>query len=146
MYHPMGLGRTIDNIDRFMEGFFGDDLTPGERLASAFSRVPPVDIKEKDNEYVMEMELPGYDEKKINLSVDGGMITVESAKIDEKEKKDEDKYLMRERTESSFSRSFHLPENADPENIKASFKNGLLTLEIKKRQEAQKKTIQIMAE
>jgi HSP20 family protein len=51
--------------------------------------------------------------------------------------------MIRERRSSSFSRSFRLPENADPENIAASFKNGILSLEISKRAESQKRVIQI---
>jgi HSP20 family protein len=90
------------------------------------------------------MELPGYDEKNIDVHVDGCKLTIASK---EEEKKDEEtgKYILREIRRHSFSRSFMLPENTDPEGVNATFKNGILTLNIRKRAETQKKTIQINA-
>jgi HSP20 family protein len=81
----------------------------------------------------------------VSVNLDGGTVTIESKKDETVEKKDkkEKAFVLRERRSRSFSRSFKLPENADPDAISASFKNGLLTLTIGKRTEAQKKTIQI---
>jgi HSP20 family protein len=133
-----------------MESFFDSPLLT--RTQTALGGVPAIDVIEKDDAYVLEAELPGYDEKDVNLSLDGGAITIESAKTDAAEKKadgnraderDDKRYIVRERRSSTFSRSFRLPENADNESISAGFKNGLLTLEIKKRTEAQKRVIQI---
>jgi HSP20 family protein len=63
----------------------------------------------------------------------------------EKDEKAQGTYILRERRLSSFTRSFKLPENADSASVSAGFKNGILTLEINKRAEAQKRTIQINA-
>ncbi|MDR0383346.1 MAG: Hsp20/alpha crystallin family protein, partial [Spirochaetaceae bacterium] len=94
--------------------------------------------------YYIKADLPGCDDKDIELTVDSGVLTILSKKETETETKDDGKkYLVRERHYDVFSRSFKLPENADPDSVNASFNNGLLTLEIKKRVEAQKRVIPI---
>ena len=145
MYRPNSIQNALSDFDRYFESFFGDSiLAPAARV---FNHVPAVDIKETENAYVLDMELPVFDEKNINVHVDGANLTIASVK-DVQEKKDKDdenggKFIMRERRISSFNRSFKLPENADSEAVSAAFKNGILTLEIKKRAEAQKRSIQI---
>ncbi|MDR2619475.1 MAG: Hsp20/alpha crystallin family protein [Treponema sp.] len=142
LYRPAVLENALSEFDRCMDSFFGDNfLTPSDRI---FNRLPSVDVRETEKSYVLEAELPGYDEKDIEVHLDNNTLTIESKK--EEEKKEETKdgaYLIRERRASSFSRAFKLPENADPEGITASFKNGVLSLEIKKRNETQKRIIQI---
>ncbi|MCL2264609.1 MAG: Hsp20/alpha crystallin family protein [Treponema sp.] len=147
VYRPAVLQNAISDFDRYFESFFGDTLlAPAARL---FNQTPAVDIQETENGYVLDMELPGFDEKNINVHVDGQNLTIASKQEEEKpEEKQEFRrgaYLLRERKSSSFTRSFKLPENADPQGVIASFKNGILTLEIKKRAEAQKRVIQINA-
>ena len=145
LYRPSVLENALSGFDRYLDSFFGDNfLTPSERI---FNRLPSVDVRETEKAYVLEAELPGFEEKDISIRLDGNNLTIESKK--EEEKKDEKKegndgsYLIRERRVSSFSRSFKLPENADPEGITASFKNGILSMEIGKRAEAQSRVIQI---
>jgi HSP20 family molecular chaperone IbpA len=145
MYRPFSLENALSDFDRYLESFFGDSaLSPADRI---FNRLPAVDVREKEDAYLLEAELPGYDEKNIQVHVDGGNLTIESGLEEEKERKNKDakegNFLIRERRSSSFSRSFRLPENADPATVSASFKNGILSLEIKKRSEAQKRVIQI---
>jgi HSP20 family protein len=143
LYRPMSLERAMNDLNRYMESFFDSPLAPAER-----NHLPLVDVQETDNAYRVEAELPGFEEKNIQVHVDNGNLTIESAKEeDKKEKKDDGTYLIRERRTVSFSRSFKLPENADTEAVEAVFKNGVLTLEIKKREEAPKKRlIQINAQ
>ncbi|MDR1126637.1 MAG: Hsp20/alpha crystallin family protein, partial [Treponema sp.] len=87
---------------------------------------------------------PGYAEKNIEVHVDGNRLTIESKQAEaETTKKDEERYIIRERRQHSFSRVFQLPDNADPNAISATFKNGVLSLEIKKQTESQKRVIQI---
>jgi len=123
------------DFDRYFESFFGD---------SSSNQMPAMDIQETENAYVLEMDLPGYDEKNIDVHVDGSSLTIAS-KQEEKKSEKKNTYVLRERKTSSFTRSFKLPENADAEAVNASFKNGVLNLEIKKRAEAQKRMIQINA-
>ncbi|MDR3122766.1 MAG: Hsp20/alpha crystallin family protein [Treponema sp.] len=151
MYRPLSIGDALSDFDRYMESFFGDSvMSPVDRI---LNRLPAVDVREKQDAYILEAELPGYEEKDIQVHMDGGNLTIESRQEEEKEKKERDKdaknngsYLIRERRTSSFSRSFKLPENADSEQVNATFKNGILTMEIKKRNESQKRLIRINAE
>ena len=142
------LENAFTGFDRYLDSFFGDNfLSPSERV---FNRPPSVDVYENKKAYTIEAELPGYDEKDIEIRLDGSKLTIESRKDTgdkEVEKKEDSKsvsnYLIRERRVSSFSRTFKLPENADTEGISASFRNGVLLLEIKKKAEAQSRVIQI---
>ncbi|MDR1637384.1 MAG: Hsp20/alpha crystallin family protein [Treponema sp.] len=147
VYRPLTIENALSDFEHYLESFFGDSMAaPSERI---FNRLPAVDVQEKENNYLLEAELPGYDEKNIEVHVDGGNLTIASKQEEEKERKDKDAkegaFLIRERRCNSFSRSFRLPENADPNAVAASFKNGVLSLEIKKRSEAQKRVIEIKA-
>ena len=99
-------------------------------------------IYEKDNKYHIEMDVPGYDKKDINIEVKDGYLTVSASK--EQEEKDEKKnYIRRERVYGSFSRSFALGD-VDIENIDAKFDKGLLTIIIPKQEVVEnKKKIEI---
>ena len=146
LYRPSVLENALSGFDRYMDSFFGDNfLTPSDRI---FNRLPTVDVRETEKAYVLEAELPGFDEKDVEVRQDGNILTIESKKVDEKNEENSSKandgnYLIRERRVSSFSRTFKLPENADPEGISASFRNGILFLEIGKKAEAQARVIQI---
>ena len=148
MYHPTSIQSALSDFDRYFESFFGDTSNPlGLALAPAaklFSHTPAVDIKETENSYLLEMELPGCDEKNIDVHVDGSNITIAS-KQQKTNEENEEKFILRERRLNSFSRSFKLPENADSEAVSAAFKNGVLSLSVMKKAEAQKRTIQINA-
>jgi len=148
LYRPRVLENALSDFDRYLDSFFGDNfLNPSDRI---FNRTPSVDIRETEKSYVLEAELPGFDEKDIAIRLDGNNLTIESRKEEDKktpvpdgEYRENGNYLIRERRVSSFSRSFKLPENADSEGITASFKNGILSMEINKKAEAQTKLIQI---
>jgi HSP20 family protein len=147
MYRPNTIQNALSDFDRYFESFFGDSiLAPAARM---FNHIPAVDIQENENSYVLDMELPGYDEKNIEVHVDGSSLTISSKEEDSREEKKTNEnngtYILRERKISSFTRSFKLPENADPEAVNAAFKNGILNLEIKKRAETQKRAIRINA-
>ena len=147
LYRPRVLESALSEFDRYMDSFFGDNfLTPSERI---FNRLPAVDIRETEKAYVLEAELPGFDEKNIEIRLSGNYLTLESKKTEENNSEKDGgtasctNYLIHERRFSSFTRSFKLPDNADPEGISASFRNGILSLEIGKKAEAQQKVIQI---
>jgi len=141
LYRPRILENALNDFDRYFNSFFGENLfTPSDRSAE---RLPAVDVRETENNYTIEAELPGYDEKDIQLRVDSNYLTIESNREENVKSGQNANYLVRERRVSSFSRSFMLPENADSESVTASFKNGILTMEIKKKVEAQKRIIEI---
>ena len=142
VYRPMNV------VDQLMESFFDSSLA--STLASvsgnpALNKLPLVDVMETADSYIVEAELPGFDEKQIGVQVEGGKLTIESIRNDEKEETQNTAYLMRERRRISFSRSFTLPENADTESVTAVFKNGILSLQIKKRAETARRHIEISA-
>ncbi|MDR1956245.1 MAG: Hsp20/alpha crystallin family protein [Treponema sp.] len=153
LYRPAMLEHALDDLDRYVESFFGESsMLPAARL---FNHLPAVDIRETKDAYLLDAELPGYAEENIQVHVDGGTLTIESKQEaasarNVSEKKDADKkeeeekvFIIRERGRSAFTRSFKLPENADPDTISADFKNGILSLEIKKRTASQKRVIPI---
>jgi HSP20 family protein len=126
-------------MDELLESFFDSPLVPYGRKRPV--KLPVVDVLETGEAYLVEAELPGFEEKEIKVHVEGGKLTIESG---HEEKKD-GSYLIRERREMAFSRSFTLPENADTDQVLAVFKNGVLSLEIKKRPENARRLIEINA-
>jgi len=147
LHQPRAVRSALSDLDRYFDSFFGDSVFAPASRGLSLSHVPAVDVRETEKSYVLDMELPGYDEKDINIHVDGNSLSIASRNGDAKKDDGEDQgaWLIRERRISTFSRSFKLPENADPEGISAEFRNGVLSLEIGKRPEAQKRSIQINA-
>jgi HSP20 family protein len=93
---------------------------------------PSVNVSETDNNFHIDVALPGLDKSKIDISLEDGLLTISSKK--ETESKEEGKdYMRKEFSYSSFTRSFTLPENADEEGIKSKFENGLLNINIPKK-------------
>ena len=103
----------------------------------SFGKAPAVDIAEKDKEYEITAELPGMDEKNIDVKFADGILTIKGEKTEEKEEKKKDYYLS-ERRFGSFQRSFQVPDGVDADKIDASFKNGVLTVILPKSAQAQK--------
>jgi HSP20 family protein len=149
-WHPFdSLRREIDRLfDDFGEGWrapFRRALADFEPLWSrklAWGTAPAVDIVESDKAYEITAELPGMDEKNIEVNVASGGLTIKGEKREEKEEKKKD-YCLSERHYGSFERYFRLPEGVDADKIEASFKKGVLTVMLPKKPEAQKPTKKI---
>ena len=111
------------------------------------SKVMKTDIKEKNNEYLLAVDLPGYDKNDIKISVEDGYLNIHAKTNNEKEDKEEGKFVRKERYYGECSRSFYIGNNITEEEIKATFKNGTLKLVIPKKEEKkelpEKKYIQI---
>jgi HSP20 family protein len=107
---------------------------------------PAVDIAEGEKAYEITAELPGMDEKNIEVKIANGTLTIKGEKQEEKEEKKKDFYLH-ERHFGSFERGFTMPDGVDPDKIEASFKKGVLTVTLPKKPEAQKpaKKIEVKA-
>jgi len=139
------LRREIDRLfDDFGQGFwrspFRRSLAELEPLWSrklTWGAAPAVDIVESDKAYEVTAELPGMDEKNIEVKVVNGGLKIKGEKKEQKEEKEKDYYLS-ERHYGSFERYFRLPEGVDPDKIEASFKKGVLTVTLPKKAEAQK--------
>jgi HSP20 family protein len=168
LYRPGAIQNALSDLDHYFDSFFGNSvLAPSAKRV--FNFLPAVDIRETKDAYLLEMELPGLDEKDIEIHIDNGKLSIASKQEEVKEASHEnatskegapskeggekvppevsaspsETWLLKERRVSSFSRTFKLPENVNPEEVSAEFKNGVLSLEIKKRADAQRRAIQI---
>ncbi|MBR3697772.1 MAG: Hsp20/alpha crystallin family protein [Clostridia bacterium] len=120
-----------NEFDLFDDFFRGDDF-----FSRRESAIMKTDITEKNDKYIIEMDLPGYEKENISLELKDGYLTV-SAKV-EKEQNEEDKhnkYVHKERFYGHCSRSFYLGEDIKEEDIHAEFKNGILKITIPKKEE-----------
>jgi HSP20 family protein len=125
-------------IDRLFDDFDGGSWrSPFRRIEAAFGNVPAVDVTETDKAYEIAAELPGMDEKNVEVKFANDVLTIKGQKRDEKEETKKD-YYMRERSFGSFERSFAVPDGVDTDKIDATFKKGVLTVTLPKSAEAQK--------
>ncbi len=113
---------------------------------------PKVDIVKRDDSYVLKMELPGRSEKDVDVQIEKGILTISSRKEECKEVSEnenaektvsEEKYLLRERKISEFSRSFEFSDDVDVEKASASFANGILEISLPRKEKSLPKKIEI---
>ena len=99
-------------------------------------RIMLTDIKESDKGYELEMDLPGFKKDEIKASLENGYLTITAEKCLEKDQKEEEgkKYICRERYSGSCQRTFYVGDEIEQDDIKASFKHGILRLDIPKKQ------------
>ena len=147
------LHRQIDRLfDDFNGGFWGSPFrrsaltAPPWRRALSWGGAPAVDVVETEKSYEITVELPGLDEKNVEVKVANGGLTINGEKQEEKEEKKKD-YYLHERHFGSFERSFQIPEGVDVDKIEASFKKGVLNVTLPKKPAAQKpeKKIEVKA-
>jgi len=105
---------------------------------------PPIDVVEEPDRFRVTADIPGMKKDDIHLTLDGDTLTIHGEKKQECEAKNEG-YSRRERYEGSFSRSFELPGEVDPQKIEASYKNGVLEISIAKSDSARPKQIPIQS-
>ena len=99
------------------------------------NKVMKTDIKEKDDKYLIDIDLPGYEKEDIKIEIEDGYLTVHASVNKEMDnEKEKGKYVRKERYVGECSRSFYVGENITEEDIKAKFKNGTLKLEIPKKE------------
>ena len=113
----------------FDDDFFRDDFF--DRKDRMNYNLMKTDIREDENSYLLEVDLPGYSKDDIKIDITDGYLTI-NAKV-EKENNDEKKnYVRRERFTGEVSRSFYVGDDIKEDEVKANFKNGILTLEVPK--------------
>ena len=137
MIYMMMLPRR--NEFNLLDDIFGD-------LNYTENKIMKTDIKEHKNNYSIMIDLPGYNKDDIKISVDDGYLTINATMSKNEEEKEKGRFVRRERYFGECSRSFYVGDNIEVEDIKASFKNGTLNLEIPKKEEkqiAEKKYVQI---
>ena len=124
----MMIPRRKNEFDLFDEMFNDPFFTRGE------NKLMKTDIKEKGDKYLLEVDLPGYEKENIKIEIDDGYLTVHASmnkNVDESDK--DSKYVHKERYIGECSRSFYVGEEINEEDIKASFKNGTLKIELPKK-------------
>jgi HSP20 family protein len=144
-WHPFT--RLREQVDRMFDDFRRStwqtpfdrtSFEPFWRAGGELGAAPAVDIAEKDDAYEVTAELPGMDERDIDVQVAEGMLVIKGEKKEEKEEKKKD-FFISERRFGSFRRSFRVPESVDADKIEAQFKKGILTVTLPKLPEAKSK-------
>lgn len=124
------------------ESFLGRDLSDIGKGMSG--NVPSVNVRENSKAFIVELAAPGLNKKDFNIEVNNNVLTISSEKEETKEDKGEKgEYVKREFSYTSFQRSFSLPENVNAEKIKATYKDGLLEIEVPKTGEPSAKSKKI---
>ena len=152
----MHMWRPLENLRREVDRLFDDFNMVPFRLPfrrpafdiepfwspESWVPVPPVDLVERDNAYEVHADLPGIDEKDIEVKVSNGVLTIKGQKQEDKEEKKEH-FHLRERRFGSYERALRVPENVETAKIEANFKKGVLTVMLPKTTEAQKQVKKI---
>jgi HSP20 family protein len=123
------LNTIQSEMNRLFNSFF-DSPTPSNSAAPR-RWIPAMDLSESEQEFVLRADLPGLDENDVNIELEDSVLTVSGERKSEHEERKEGYYRV-ERASGKFSRSLTLPEGVDPEQINASFENGVLEVHIPK--------------
>ena len=125
-----------DNFtDSLFDEFFNDSFWPVSRQSRSGVRSMNTDIKETDENYQIEMELPGFSKEDVQADLKDGYLTIQASHSESGDSKDENgKYLRKERYSGSCSRSFYVGEAVTQEDIKAKFTDGILTVLVPKKE------------
>ncbi len=135
---PM-LRKNRGNVPSFIDEFFGRDWMDSVFSDQPGISTPAVNVKENNDDFLIEVAAPGLEKNDFKIDLDNNVLSISSEKEIRNEDKEEGRYMRREFSYTSFSRSFSLPEAVDAEKIKAKHKDGILTITIPKREEAKRK-------
>jgi HSP20 family protein len=130
---PVRVGRVdlYDELDRVFDSFWRGLGQPATEAPRAFA--PRIDVTSSETGYRVDAELPGLEEKDIQVTLENGVLTLAGERKQERVEKDEQRgFSHRESFRGRFERSLALPEDADEKGVTARYKNGILTLEIPK--------------
>lgn len=133
--------RTLPSLSSWMDDIFNKSF--GNELNSNFNTgitLPAVNVLDKDEEYIVEMAVPGLKKSDFDISLDYQMLSI-SAELNTSEEDSNENYTRREFGYSSFKRTFSLPETVEIDKIKAKYEEGILRVLLPKRDEAKKKPI-----
>jgi HSP20 family protein len=135
--------REFSTLQDRMNRLFRDSFSEGrEESLTTSSFAPAVDVYEDEHNVTLKIEVPGIDEKDIDVRIENHTLTVHGERKFEKEEKEEN-YRRVERQYGSFNRSFTLPNTVDAENISANYDKGILKIKLAKKAEAKPKQIKV---
>ena len=137
----MSLVRFSNQMPSLFDRFLENDLFDwsNRNYSNTNTTLPAVNIKEDEDGFEVEMSAPGLDKKDFKIELNNSVLTISSEKKIENETKEGQQFSRREFSYQSFSRSFSLPESAESEKIEAKYENGILTVNIPKKEEAKPK-------
>lgn len=122
-------------LPNLLEDIFDERLA--ENGLNTMKSLPAVNIEEREDQYSLELAAPGKSKKDFNIELDNDLLTISSEIKEEHKSEDKDRHFTRrEFSYESFRRSFTLPDSIDASQIKANYKNGVLTVDLPKREEA----------
>ena len=134
--NPNGNGFPL--VDEFFK-----DIMGGTQYVN--KTIPPVNIRETEHAFTLQLMVPGYSKGDFNVVVDNDLLIISSQLNSEKEEKEEGKFTRKEFSLAAFKRSFTLPETVNEENINASYQDGILTITLPKKEEALPKAKRLVA-
>lgn len=134
--------REFATLQDRLNRVFQESPAQRDELMTTGTFIPPVDVYEDEHKITLKLEVPGIEEKDLDVRVENTTLTVRGERKFEREEKEENFHRI-ERRYGSFSRSFTLPNSIDTENVRASYENGVLRLELAKRAEAKPKQIKV---
>ena len=135
--------REFVTLQDRMNRLFRDSYPEGREEALTTSTfAPPVDVYEDEHSITLKIEVPGIDEKDIDVRLENNTLTVHGERKFEKEEKEEN-YRRVERQYGSFTRTFTLPNTVDAENVTANYDKGVLNVQLAKKSEAKPKQIKV---
>lgn len=141
-YEPWGF---VNRFHRdFAARFFGESEAASP-VNSAVAWLPSVDVREEENRFVVQVDLPGVDSKDIEITAEKGLLTIKGERKTADSKKTEAGYERVERVAGTFLRRFTLPETAQADAISAKQANGVLEVSIPKQAQVQPKRIEVQA-
>ena len=120
----------------YMPNVFDDELFPA--LQTRSSSMPAVNIREDEKKYSLELAVPGIDKKDLKIDINEDVLKISSETKNETEES-KDGYKRKEFSNSSFCRSFYIPENVDRDHIEANYRDGVLTVGLPKQEEEKSK-------
>jgi HSP20 family protein len=132
--------------DRYLSPFsdlFGSFFTPG--FSGATATAPSLDVVENDEGFKLSLDLPGMSQDQVNVQFADNVLTVQGERKEESTR-DEDRWHIVERSRGSFARSVKFPTHVDPARVKASMKNGVLTVFVPKSEGARTQKIKVIEE
>ena len=135
-WEPLRLMRDLMGFDPFAEMF------PTVNRSEAMTFAPRFEVKETKDAYLFKADLPGIEEKDIDVRVENNTLTVQGERKIEKEEKEEN-YRRVERQYGSFTRTFTLPQTVDSEKVSANYDKGVLKISLPKKAEAKPKQIKV---
>ena len=123
--------REFTTLQDRMNRLFRDNYGEGQEALSTSTFAPPVDVYEDEHNVTLKIEVPGIDEKDIDVRIENNLLTVHGERKFETEEKEEN-FRRVERQYGSFTRSFTLPSTVNPEQVQAHYDKGILKIQLAK--------------